>query len=283
MPVFFLSLYALKLSWGNDPLWESAWVDILLAFAVWHLFIYPASNSFNSYNDKDTESIGDIKNPLKIDSSVLIASCLLNLIGLSMALYIDFFYFVFVLVYVVISSLYSWRPIRLKRYPWLGFFIIFFFQGYWIVVSGYLLNEYFYYIFRDISALGLAASFMFGGGYPITQIYQHKQDKEDGVITISMLLGIKGTLVFSGIMNAIGLAILGYVVIQNQGWHDMALYLLILSPSFYYFSKWSAQVFKDERQANYENVMRMTWISAICNNIAILMLILKPHVINWLP
>jgi 1,4-dihydroxy-2-naphthoate octaprenyltransferase len=36
----------------------------------------------------------------------------------------------------------------------------------------------------------IAASLLIGGFYPLTQIYQHRQDKEDGVRTLSMLLGL---------------------------------------------------------------------------------------------
>ena len=39
----------------------------------------------------------------------------------------------------------------------------------------------------------IASSLLIGGFYPLTQIYQHEEDYNDGVITISYLLGYKGT------------------------------------------------------------------------------------------
>ena len=274
LPVFLLSVYGV-VSFSDNS--STLVLDgLFYAFFIWHLCIYPASNAFNSYQDQDAASIGDLKNPLIADRSVLYISIILNAIGLIAAYLINPFFMAFILVYIISSQVYSWRKIRLKRFPIVGFLVIFAFQGFWVLVANRFACNISSIDMKSYCLLGLAASFMFGGGYPITQIYQHTQDKEDGVKTISMLLGIRGTLIFSVIMNVIGLAILGFVVIQNQGWLYMALYLLILAPSLYYFSKWAAQVFKVESKANFENVMRMTWISAICNNIAILVLLLKP-------
>jgi 4-hydroxybenzoate polyprenyltransferase len=290
MPVFLLGLLGLRMStyyscvFHDDDVYFSPFTfKILIGFLVYHLLLYPASNAYNSYQDQDDAAIGDIKNPIKADIATLIMSILFDITGLTIAFFLNWQFGLFAAVYVLVSKLYSWRVVRLKRFPIIGFLVVFIFQGMWVLYSVYYLSENIeYFHFGRFLLLGLAASFMFGGGYPITQIYQHKQDKEDGVKTISMLLGIKGTLIFSGFMNAIGLGLLAYVVIPLQGISTMLLYLLILAPSFYYFSKWAAKVLKDENEANFENVMRMTWISAICNNIAILMLILKPQVIHWL-
>jgi len=283
MPAFWLSIWGLQhvSSLHTSSVFHFN-LNVALGFIVWHIFIYPASNAYNSYQDQDKGSIGDIKSPLHADQSVFYTSVFFNLTGLVMAFFVSKTFCLFTLVYVISSQLYSWRKVRLKQYPILGFLTVFIFQGFWVLLANKSLALGHNVDMTHYLILGLAASFMFGGGYPITQIYQHKQDRADGVKTISMLLGINGTLIFSGVMNAIGLILLAYVVIPLEGVSTMMLYLLILSPSFYAFAKWSAQVQKDESMANFENVMQMTWISAICNNIAILMLILKPQVINWL-
>jgi hypothetical protein len=38
-------------------------IDVLIVGIVLHLFIYPASNLYNSYMDKDTGSIGGLEHP----------------------------------------------------------------------------------------------------------------------------------------------------------------------------------------------------------------------------
>ncbi|MEQ8812426.1 MAG: ubiquinone biosynthesis protein UbiA, partial [Imperialibacter sp.] len=37
-----------------------------IIFLILHLFLYPASNGFNSYFDKDEESIGGLEHPPKV-------------------------------------------------------------------------------------------------------------------------------------------------------------------------------------------------------------------------
>lgn len=283
MPVFLLGLYAL-VTVSKDYSWsEFSWLNILLAFVCWHLCIYPASNAYNGYQDQDKGSIGDIKQPLKADKSTFHLSIVLNVLGLILALFVHPIFFLFVLIYMFASILYSWRKVRLKQFPIIGFLVIFLFQGLWIVLSTAYLADWFIVSGVKLRQFGLAASFLFGGAYPITQIYQHKQDKEDGVKTISMLLGVNGTLTFSGLMNAMGLFILGKLITEYYGWSDFLIYMMCLLPTVLLFVRWSLGVMKNNQMASFENVMRMTWISAICNNIAILMLILKPLIINWLP
>jgi 1,4-dihydroxy-2-naphthoate octaprenyltransferase len=97
------------------------------------------------------------------------------------------------------AGAYSYRGIRLKKYPLTGFLTFFIVQG---AVT-------FYTIYKGISydenarpplLPMLISSLLIGALYPLTQIYQHKQDKEDGVTSISYKLGYKGTFVFSGLL-----------------------------------------------------------------------------------
>ena len=40
-------------------------LDALLVFVILHLLVYPASNGYNSYMDRDQGSIGGLKTPLQ--------------------------------------------------------------------------------------------------------------------------------------------------------------------------------------------------------------------------
>ena len=48
------------------------WIETLVLFVCWHLLIYPASNGFNSYFDKDKESIAELNIRLKLRKSCTI-------------------------------------------------------------------------------------------------------------------------------------------------------------------------------------------------------------------
>ena len=58
----------------------------------------------------------------------------------------------------------------------------------------------------------IAASLLIGGFYPLTQIYQHEDDLEDGVKTISYKLGYKGTFIFTGIVYVLAFTMLGFTI-----------------------------------------------------------------------
>ena len=54
------------------------WTEAIIAFLAIHLFLYPASNGYNSYYDKDEESIGGLEAPPPVDKQLLIASLVLR-------------------------------------------------------------------------------------------------------------------------------------------------------------------------------------------------------------
>ena len=58
---FLLPVYLFALSQVPSPHWGHA----LLIFFILHLLVYPASNGYNSYMDRDESSIGGIKQPLQ--------------------------------------------------------------------------------------------------------------------------------------------------------------------------------------------------------------------------
>src|SRR5690242_15297070 len=53
MPVFWFALINIKVDLENA----------IIVFITIHLFLYPASNGYNSYFDRDEQSIGGLKNP----------------------------------------------------------------------------------------------------------------------------------------------------------------------------------------------------------------------------
>ncbi len=44
--------------------------SIFWTFIIVHLFLYPASNGYNSYFDKDEQSIGGLKNPPPVNKGL---------------------------------------------------------------------------------------------------------------------------------------------------------------------------------------------------------------------
>ena len=263
---FLLPIYLFAVSISPN-LSESG---LLWLFIILHFFIYPASNAYNSYFDKDEESIGGLKNPPPVDKGLYYLAQLFDIIGV--ALVVLFFprnitLVLMFLAYILASRAYSNPLIRLKKYAVISWVIAGFFQGAWVVWLTYIgLNGFdFSHILKPHVLLpGLLASAILWGSYPMTQIYQHEEDAKRGDITMSIKLGIKGTFMFTGIF--FGLASLGFVLYFNYyyelryGW----IFLLAMLPVVLFFSWWFLISLKTPSQVNYQNTMRLNWISATC-------------------
>jgi hypothetical protein len=53
--------------------------NAFLVFFILHLLVYPASNGYNSYMDRDTGPIGGIKNPLQPTRQLFYTTVLLDI------------------------------------------------------------------------------------------------------------------------------------------------------------------------------------------------------------
>jgi 1,4-dihydroxy-2-naphthoate octaprenyltransferase len=245
----------------------------ILIFFILHFFIYPASNGYNSYMDRDTESIGGLEKPPPPSRQLYIITIILDTAGIALSWLISPLFALLILPYIGASKTYSYRGIRLKKYPIIGFIIVILFQGaftFWLV----------YYGSSSPPSLGLPwegmliSTFLIGGFFPLTQIYQHQQDLKDGVTSISYLLGYNGTFMFCAIAYTLAWALMTlYFINKNETGKLMMLSILFL-PVVVYFINWYLQVKKNAAAANFRNTMNMTWLAATCTNIAFITLLI---------
>ena len=253
------------------------WIDALVLFVCWHFFIYPASNGYNSYFDKDKESIAGIKYPPKVTKELYYFSIALDGIGILLALCIHLTTAISMLIYGLISKAYSHPLIRLKKRPVVSWIIVSVFQGYFVFLVTY-------WAIHDIPISRLTTSMiqipallttmMLMSAYPITQVYQHKEDRERGDFTLSLRLGVLGTFHFT----ALGFVItaLGYVSYFFY-YHDsqtMLLYLILMIPLLIYYIFWYQKVIKSIDLADFEHTMKLNRLSALCLNAFFLLLII---------
>ena len=174
-----------------------------------------------------------------------------------------------------------WK-IRLKKYPVTGFLTVFIFQGAFVyMMSLYAITNFSSQIFSLNNILCMCASSLFIGSiYPLTQIYQHEADKKDGVISISYKLGYLGTFIFSSILFLIANLLLVYYFNLKQHNLDLILFLLIMLPVVTYFFIWFFKVWKDTKQANFENTMNMNLVTSACLNSYFAILVLN-NIYTW--
>ncbi len=265
LPVFLFAIS--QVVYWNNP-------GILWGFIILHFFVYPASNGYNSYYDQDEGSIGGVKQPPKVDRSLIITSWFLEIMGALAGFVLYWKFGLGILIYGLFSKLYSHRKTRLKSKPWFSFFIVFFFQGafiYWITQMIASPVHIFPSLIRTEVLPALFCSFMVGASYILTQIYQHKEDQLRGDITLSALLGYKGTFYFSGICFLTGTVLLGIYFQTNL--MPFVYFLWFTLPIMVYFLYWFFMVCRKESNASFERTMLMSTLSFICLSLYFLLLI----------
>ncbi|MCS6820627.1 MAG: UbiA family prenyltransferase [Microscillaceae bacterium] len=268
MPIF---CFALSLTHYKVATWK-----IGLCFFIWHLLVYPASNGFNSFYDKDKQSIGGLEKPPPTEPQLLYVSLLLDLFALILAFLLTWQFALAVLIYGLVSKAYSHTAIRLKKFPYLSWLAVGFFQGAWVIFFSYqaLTNTPILLLFYNpkiMYACLLSACFLLAS-YPMTQVYQHEEDAQRGDLTISRVLGIKGTFVLTAFLFlGVGIGFCVYFLAFFQQWH-IFLFQLAMLPVILFFFQWAYRVWQDEAQANFRNTMRLNLYSAIAMNIFFLIL-----------
>ena len=244
----------------------------LSIFFILHFLVYPASNGYNSYMDRDEESIGGIENPLPPTRQLFIVSIILDLVAVLSSFFISFFFAAGIILYILASRAYSYRGIRLKKFPVAGYLTVIIFQGavtFWLVYhgsdAGLTMNVPVY--------AAIASSLLIGGFYPLTQIYQHEADRKDGVRTISAMLGFRGTFIFTALIYLLAFLFLALHFFSVERAKDFWILNIFMSPIIVYFFIWAHKVWKNVQTADYKNTMRMNLLACSCTNAGFIILI----------
>ena len=246
-----------------------------LVFFILHVLVYPSSNGYNSYMDRDETPIGGLQSPLQPTRQLFLVSVIMDLLALALSLLLSWKFILGILLYIVASRAYSYRGIRLKKYPLLGFLTVFVFQGAWV----------FYLTYTAVAMPSqeppliplVLASLLIGALYPLTQVYQHEEDRRDGVTTISYMLGKRGTFLFSMTLFLLATAGMCLLFGQQQRLNFFHLYLLYLLPVVLFFLYWMNRVWRDEQAADFRNSLRMNLLSTLCTTAFFITLIVLNH------
>jgi 1,4-dihydroxy-2-naphthoate octaprenyltransferase len=267
---FFLSpIYFFALSQVPHIHWGKA----TLIFFILHFLIYPASNGYNSYMDKDTESIGGIEKPPPPSRELFWVTVALDIAGIMLAFLVSPLFGFVMPLYIGASKAYSYRGIRLKKFPIIGYMTVIIFQGaftFWLVYYG---SNYEHTLFVPWQGM-IVCALLIGGFYPLTQIYQHQQDLKDGVATISYKLGYKGTFIFCAIIYSVAWIFMAQFFILNEEENKLLVVSFFFVPIIVYFIWWFLQVRKNNKAASFKNTMRMNWLAAACTNISFVILLI---------
>jgi 1,4-dihydroxy-2-naphthoate octaprenyltransferase len=257
MPVFLFAVAAIDAEPSRR---------VALAFVLLHFFVYPASNGFNSFFDRDEESIGGVARPPRVKADLLTWSLVLDAIGLFLAWGLGVAVFAGVVVYGCASKLYSHPRWRWKAHPWGGLLVVAACQGFLVfAIVAMAARPGIAWVQFVVPAV--IASLMIAATYPLTQIYQHGEDARRGDRTVSRVLGLRGTFGFAAVGLVLAFLVLSMWLIltdRSEMFPAMAVFHL---PAGVFFSHWMRSCWRDPAQANHANAMRMNLVSAVGSSI----------------
>ncbi|MGI8892037.1 MAG: UbiA family prenyltransferase [Bacteroidia bacterium] len=271
--IFLMPVYWFALSNTIQP----NFMKSIAVFIILHLFAYPASNGYNSWYDRDTGSIGGLKSPPTVNIKLFWLVLLFDVLAIVLSLLlVSITFALMVFVYLFISKAYSYDKIRLKKFPWLGALVVTVFQGafiYLAVKSGVteqILSIDLYY--------ALVGTLFLAGSYPLTQIYQHEEDKKRGDNTLSIELGINGTFTFATVFIAAGSVLLLVLYFFEERYISMIIFPIATLPVLIYFNKWKKKVWENAAEANFDNTMKMNKISSLSLSAAFILIFLLMNI-----
>lgn len=261
MPVFLFALCISPNVSGSCLLWS---------FIIIHVFLYPASNGYNSYFDKDEKSIGGLKNPPPVTKDLYYASLLFDVVAIVLAIvFVSKEFAAMLFIYGLASKAYSHPAVRLKKYGVAGWLTVVFFQGIFTFAMSYIgINKFPLTNLLQFKVLfpGFLTSLMLFATYPITQVYQHEEDARRGDRTMSLRLGIKGTFVFAMLFFTLAASGFVFFFIKYFTAYYAVLFMLTQSPVVIYFFFWFAWVLRDPKHADHKSTMRLNLVSSLCLN-----------------
>ena len=265
---FLMPVYWFALSQVVEPNWGRA----ILIFFILHVLVYPSSNGYNSYMDRDESPIGGIAKPMQPTRQLFFISIGMDLCALFLSIRISWIFTAGILLYILASRAYSYRGIRLKRYPITGYLTVVLCQGALVFLLVYHGSHP--RLTLDVPGAGLvSAALLIGGFYPLTQIYQHEADRKDGVRTISALLGYRGTFVFTGIIYACAMVSLAWFFLSSLEQKEFRVLATCMLPILVYYLSWAIRVWKDPSAANFSHTMKMNIVASVCSNLGFILVL----------
>ena len=256
---FLLPVFLFALAQSPNPDSSKAW----WIFFILHFLLFPASNAYNSYFDKDEGSIGLLETPPPVTKELFYVSWILDIIGLVLGyIFVSQSFAVYLIIYGFISKAYSHPNIRLKKYPVLSWIIVCLFQGALTYLAVYFsINQGSLPSSAIIPSLICTSNLL--AIYPITQVYQHEEDAKRGDLTMSRLLGIKGT--FVNALFWLGVSSIGYFIALKPI-SNFFIFGLMTFPLMSFLVIWIFKVWKDTAAANFKMTMMLNLLASICLN-----------------
>lgn len=230
---------------------------------------------------QDESPIQGLQKPPPTSEMMYWLSLMLDLVGIFWAYYkLSPAFFIFCIIYAISHRIYSHPFTRLKALAVTSTLYWNFLNGYCNVVASYMGATENITALNQVPAQVHAAAIIYFvysiGSWPVSQIYQHEEDKKNGDNSLSIQLGIRGTLLFAWVFISAGaLCQIAYFFAFFEIPTELsASFMLVSFPLTLYTMIWTKDVFEDPNNANYERTDKWQFISTTTGHILYLGMIL---------
>ena len=236
-------------------------LEFLLVFIIFHVMFYGGATALNSYYDQDEGPVGGLWEPPKVTRDLLVFAVGLQVLGLVLLLFISLPLFLLALIMGFVGNAYSHPAIRLKAYPWTSLLAVSIFQGMGGTAAGWLYAaEQWQSLFSLKAILGLlVAALIITGFYPLTQMYQRKEDRKQGVISFAVYAGGKVFPLSIACMVSAA-ALMGYLAWRYFGPIEALLAVVGLVGLAAFVAVWWSRYDDTDVRANYLWMMRLGYL-----------------------
>lgn len=204
-------------------------LTILVGIFSYVVLLSGGTLALNSFYDKDKGDIGWLNNPPKVPKYLHLYSLALMILGLIVAYLINYRFFIAYFIYFLLSILYSVPPFRWKEKAGFDAFVNAMGYGVLTMYAGYALLDL--SLSMTMTLVLLIEFMMWGAGFPLTQLYQYKEDKENKYKTLSLILGRKNVFTYSFVLLFVSMLIIIFSV--WCGYFSKAM-IIIMFPLYVY-------------------------------------------------
>lgn len=228
-------------------------------FVAFHVFLYGGITAYNSYYDRDEGPVGGLLRPPPVTAPLLGFSLGTQLVGLVLALAVDWQLGALYTLVMVLSVAYSHPRFRWKARPRLSLAVVAFGQGAVGFLAGWVCAaEPALPLSRSYAGLLglLSAVLLTTGFYPLSQLYQIEEDRRRGDRTFAVSYGAAASFRFSLACLMTGGACIVLVVLDRFGARDALLSIVAQLLLGWVVWRWY-QSFRGEVLINFVTLHRL--------------------------
>jgi 1,4-dihydroxy-2-naphthoate octaprenyltransferase len=238
----------------------------LVAFVVLHVFLYGGTTAYNAFYDRDTGPVTGLRRPPPAGPACRIGGMAFMAVGAAAAPFVSWTFAVVYAAIALLSIAYSHPRWRWKNGPVTSLLVVAFGQG----VLGFLAGATVAVsdgLPRPTLALvcgGVAATLLTTGLYPLTQVFQIRDDLARGDRTFAVHFGPR--VVFATTLACFAGALAAAVPAARAVFAPVEVVLLVvaLAALIVTVAAWSRRFDPDATLANHDRVFAIGLVTSGC-------------------